>query len=223
MIVAVRKPIKEIAASIEGCKKVLVVGCDSCVTVCLTGGEKETNALAAELAYIRYYTKDPPAFETTTIQRQCEIDLVEQYLKIPPETDVILSLACGAGVQTLAAYFSKIPVIPAVNTTFLGALDEPGVWREKCQGCGDCMLVHTGGICPITRCAKSLLNGPCGGSSNGKCEINQEIDCAWQLILDRLKTLGRLDWYENIMPIKDWSTDRAGGLRSLNRNVDLED
>jgi ferredoxin len=222
MIVAELKPIKEIAASLAAFKKVLVVGCDSCVTVCLTGGEKETNALAAELAHIRYYAKKPPTFETRTIQRQCERDLIESYLEVPSKTDAILSLACGAGIQTLAAYFTTIPVIPAVNTTFLGALDGPGVWREKCQGCGDCILVHTGGVCPVSRCAKSLLNGPCGGSSNGKCEINKDIDCAWQLILDRLKALGRLDCYEKIMPMKDWSTDRAGGLRTLNRTIDPE-
>lgn len=223
MIVAELKPIEEIADSIAEFKRVLVVGCDSCVTVCLTGGEKETQALAAELAHIRYYTKNPPVFETKTIQRQCEQDLVESYLEIPSKTDAILSLACGAGIQTLAALFNKIPVIPAVNTSFLGALDEPGVWREKCQGCGDCVLTRTGGICPISRCAKSILNGPCGGSSNGKCEVNEEIDCAWQLILDRLKALGRLDYYENNSPIKDWSTDRSGGLRKLNRNIFPED
>ncbi len=223
MIVAELKPIEEIAASIAEFNRVLVVGCDSCVTVCLTGGEKETKALATELAHIRYYAKKPPSFETKTIQRQCEQDLVESYLEIPQKTDAVLSLACGAGVQTLAALFNKIPVIPAVNTSFLGALDEPGVWREKCQGCGDCVLTLTGGICPISRCAKSLLNGPCGGSSNGKCEIDNEIDCAWQLILDRLKALGRLDYYENNSPIKDWSTDRSGGLRTLNRNIEPED
>lgn len=219
MIVADIKPIEEIAASIAEFKNVLVLGCDSCVTVCLTGGEKETNALATELAHIRYYKKKPPAFETDTIQRQCEQDLVTSYFNLPKKTDAILSLACGAGTQTLAALYTKTPVIPAVNTTFLGALDEPGVWREKCQGCGDCILVQTGGICPVSRCSKSILNGPCGGSSNGKCEIDEKIDCVWQLILDRLESLGRLDYYEKNYPMKDWSPERSGGPRTLNRNV----
>ena len=100
----------------------------------------------------------------------CERDFVKAYLDIPPDTEAILSLACGAGVQTVAEIFGTLPVIPALNTTFLGSLDSPGIWREKCQGCGDCVLAYTGGICPVSRCAKRLLNGPCGGSKNGKCE-----------------------------------------------------
>lgn len=219
MIVAELKPVQEIADSIAEFKNILIVSCDSCVTVCLTGGYKEALALAEELSHIRYYKKDPPSFETRTIQRQCEQDLVTGFLETPTKFDAILSLACGAGIQTLAAVFNKIPVIPAVNTSFLGALDEPGLWREKCHGCGECILLYTGGICPISRCSKSLLNGPCGGSSQGKCEVDKEMDCAWQLILDRLKTLGRLDYYEKIFPMKDWDTDRGKGPRTLNKNI----
>jgi hypothetical protein len=152
-----------------------------------------------------------------TIQRQCERDLIKTFLEIPPDTDAILSTACGAGVQTLAETFEHLPVIPALNTTFLGALDEPGVWREKCQGCGDCVLTQTAGICPVSRCAKRIFNGPCGGSSKGKCEIDSEVDCAWQLIIDRLTALGRLDDYEKIASPKDWSSDRSGGPRKTER------
>jgi len=154
-----------------------------------------------------------PVFDTTTIQRQCEKDFVNAFLNIPPDADAILSLACGAGVQTVAEAMETLPVIPALNTSFLGSLDAPGIWREKCQGCGNCLLAFTGGICPVSRCAKHLLNGPCGGSKNGKCEIGEDIDCAWQLIIDRLKVLGRLDEYEKLFPLKDWSTDRGKGPR----------
>ena len=213
MIVAKPKPIEEIASCVSEYRKVLILGCGSCVTICLSGGDKEVRALTRELSQARYYKEDPPFFNEDTILRQCERDLVKTYLKIPSDTEAILSLGCGAGVQTVAEVFQHLPVIPALNTTFLGGLDEPGVWREKCQGCGNCVLAYTRGICPVTRCAKRLLNGPCGGSSNGKCEIGGEIDCAWQLIIDRLKALGKLDEYEKILSIRDWSSDRAAGPR----------
>jgi hypothetical protein len=122
-------------------------------------------------------------------------------------------MSCGAGVQYVAEKYRTKPVLPAVNTTFLGVALEQGVWAERCQGCGTCILDKTGGICPIARCAKSLLNGPCGGSTNGKCEVDRETDCGWQLIIDRLKELGQLDRYEEIIPVKDWSTARDGGPR----------
>ena len=215
MIVADLKPLDEIAESVSQFQKVLIVACGGCVSVCLSGGARNGDVLARELSHPMHYASRPPAFKTISIQRQCERDFVEAYLYIPSDTEAILSLACGAGVQTVAETFETLPVIPALNTTFLGSLDEPGLWREKCQGCGDCVLAYTGGICPVTRCAKHLLNGPCGGSRNGKCEISKDIDCAWQLIIDRLKALGRLDDYEKILPIKDWSSDRGGGPRFL--------
>ena len=195
----------------------LVLGCGSCVTVCLSGGEKEAEQLSRELSQIRHYQGPPPKFVVGCILRQCERDLVHDYQEIPPGTEAVVSLACGAGVQTLADELEPLPVIPALNTTFLGASDKPGSWTEKCKGCGNCILIHTGGICPVARCAKSLFNGPCGGSSDGKCEIDPQLDCAWQLIVDRLKLLGRMDDYEKLTPIKDWSSDRAGGPRKLVR------
>lgn len=217
MITGKLKPLDEIAASISGYRKILILGCGTCVTVSLSGGDRAAEDLARELAQPRFFDGNPPAFKVDTILRQCEKDLVTAYLDIPSDTDAILSLACGAGVQTLAEVFGTMPVIPGLNTTFLGALDEPGILREKCYGCGDCILASTGGICPVARCAKRLLNGPCGGSSNGKCEISKEVDCAWQLIIDRLKALDRLDEYEKLSPLKDWSADRGGGPRSLDK------
>ncbi|MCD6295188.1 MAG: methylenetetrahydrofolate reductase C-terminal domain-containing protein [Deltaproteobacteria bacterium] len=214
MIVADLKPLDEIGKSVSQFRKVSIVACGGCVSVCLSGGARSADALARELSHPRHYEFRGPVFHTISIQRQCERDFIEAYLNIPPDTEAILSMACGAGVQTMAESFGTLPVIPALNTTFLGSLDEPGLWREKCQGCGDCVLAYTGGICPVTRCAKHLLNGPCGGSSQGKCEISEDIDCAWQLIVDRLKALGRLDEYERLFPIKDWSSDRGGGPRS---------
>ena len=193
----------------------MVIGCGSCVSVCLSGGEKAAERLVHDLANRDSSEAGSPRFQVGAVLRQCEKDLLANYLEVPPDVDAILSLACGAGVQTLVSVFDKIPVIPALNTTFLGALDEPGTWKEKCHGCGECILSYTGGICPVTRCAKRLLNGPCGGSKNGRCEINPEVECAWQLIIDRLSNLGRLDDYERIIPPKDWSADRGYGPRSM--------
>ena len=215
MIVGKLKPLEEIVSSITSFQKVLVLGCGTCVTVCLTGGDKEARALARELALAKHYKNSPPSLEVNTIERQCENDMIKAYLDVPSDCDAILSLACGAGVQTLSGIYRSLPVIPALNTSFLGALDEPGTWREKCHGCGDCVLAYTGGICPVARCAKRLFNGPCGGSSDGKCEINKEVDCAWALIIARLMNLDQLDLYENIIPPKDWSADRGGGPRTL--------
>ena len=148
-----------------------------------------------------------------TLERQCDHEYIDQVRPFVGDYEVILSMACGAGVQYVAEKYRTKLVLPAVNTTFLGVTLEQGVWSERCQGCGTCILDQTGGICPIARCAKSLLNGPCGGSSNGKCEVDKEMDCGWQLIVDRLKELGQLDRYEEIIPVKDWTTSRDGGPR----------
>ncbi len=213
MIVADLKPVHEIAESVAQFKKIQIVACGGCVAVCLTGGARNAENLARELS--QYYMSSSQTLNASSIQRQCEKDFVKEYLNIAPDTEAILSLACGAGVQTVAESFLAVPVLPALNTSFLGSLDQRGLWREKCHGCGSCVLAYTGGICPISRCAKHLLNGPCGGSNCGKCEINKDIECVWQIIIDRLKALNRLDDYEKILPIKDWSSDRGGGPRFM--------
>ncbi len=217
MIVAELKPLQEIADSVAQYGKVDVVACGGCVSVCLTGGLKSAEELRRELSHPKYYMGRPPLFQVQSIQRQCEKDFVRSYFTPSPGTGAVLSMACGAGVQTLAEAFNKLPVIPAMNTTFLGSLDGPGLWTEKCHGCGNCVLGLTGGICPVARCAKRLLNGPCGGSSEGKCEVGGHLNCAWHLIIERLKSLGRLEDYDRLFPVKDWSVDKAGGPRSLGR------
>jgi hypothetical protein len=148
------------------------------------------------------------------IERQCEHEFFEKTEELVKKSEAILSLACGIGVQFMAEKYD-IPIYPGLNTTFLGDVPETGLYTEKCQACGDCVLGVTGGICPVSRCAKRLFNGPCGGSTTGKCEISKETECAWQLVVDRLELLGRLDTYEKVMPLKDWSKDRSGGPRSF--------
>ncbi len=217
MIVGNLKPLDEIVASISDYKNVFVVGCGGCVSVCLTGGDREAHGLARELAHIRHYEKTPPCLSVDTIERQCEPDFLQSFLKIPEGTDAVLTLACGAGVQTMASVFDPLPIVPAINTTFMGATREPGVWQEMCRGCGDCMLAYTGGICPIARCAKTLFNGPCGGSKNGSCEVRRETPCAWAMIYYKLKKTDQLHLMLKVRTPRDWQPAGSNGPRSLVR------
>ena len=217
MIVAERKPIDEIIGFVKNCKKILLVGCNECVTVCYAGGKKEVGVLASALKMAFMKEGKELEVEEVTLERQCDHEYLEEIRSIIDQYEAVISLACGVGVQFLAEKYLTTPVFPGLNTSFMGVTEESGVWSERCQGCGQCILGQTAGICPISRCAKRLLNGPCGGSTDGKCEINKELDCAWQLIIDRLKELGRLEDYEELIPIKDWSTERAGGPRKIVR------
>lgn len=217
MITAERKPIDEIRAMIAPYRKVLVLGCGSCVAECAAGGEKETGILASALRMANKMDGKEVLIQEKTLDRQCVKDFVILLDDIIDQYDAVLSLGCGAGVQAVAEMFSEIPVLPALNTEFLGETREQGYWVENCLGCGDCMLDDFGGVCPLARCSKQLLNGPCGGSREGKCEINPEIPCAWQAIIDRLERFGSLERLEQIYPPKDWSTKQGGGPRKIRR------
>ncbi|OQX63071.1 MAG: hypothetical protein B5M56_04160 [Desulfococcus sp. 4484_241] len=217
MIVGEQKPLEEIWEMVKPYKKVLVFGCNTCVAVCHSGGNKEAEILASLLRIKAKQEQVEMEIKNSGIERQCEHEFYEPVTEELNWADLVLSTACGVGVQFTAEKLATTPVFPALNTTFMGAVDAPGVFTERCQGCGQCILAITGGICPVSRCAKRLLNGPCGGSSNGKCEINKDVDCAWQLIVDRLAALGRLDDYEKLTPIKDWSNERSGGPRKMVR------
>jgi len=197
--------------------RILLVGCNECVTVCAAGGRKEVGLLSSALQM--HFMKENKPFEVKelTLERQCDPEYVEELVPHINQVDAVLSMACGCGVQEIAKRYKEKPVFPAVNTKFMGASESQGVWAERCQGCGDCVLGITGGVCPIARCSKQLLNGPCGGSTNGKCEIDSSVDCAWQLIWDRLKALGKSELYEENIPAKDWRTGRGGGPRKIIR------
>ncbi len=217
MIVADKKPIEEIIEVIKDHDKILVLGCNECVTVCEAGGKKEVEILASALRMYFLNNGKEMVIDEHTLERQCDHEYLEEVRDRIDQYDAVLSLACGVGVQFMAEKYHSIHVYPGVNTCFLGATEQRGLWTERCQACGQCILAATGGICPVSRCAKRILNGPCGGSSKGKCELSKELDCAWNLIIERLKALGRLDDYEKVYPVKDWSTDRAGGPRKVIR------
>ena len=217
MIVGEQKPIAEIKELVAPYKKVLVLGCGTCVKTCFAGGEDEVAVLASALRL--GFKKDGKDMEINefTVERQCENEFIKEAAPRIMENDAVLSLACGAGVQDIARLFMSTPVLPGVNTTFIGIQESNGIFTEECSGCGDCVLGIFGGICPITRCSKKLLNGPCGGSQNGICEVNPDTPCAWQLIIDRLTELGQLDNLRKYIPPKNWQTGLSGGPRRLVR------
>lgn len=189
MIISQKKPIEELMAMLEGVTKVAIVGCGNCAAACEVGGEKEVAALKE---YLEANGKEVVA--TALPEESCQKLLVKKEVKGIKKSDAeaVISMACGDGCQTVAANLS-LPVYPANNTMFLGQVERVGIFNEACRMCGDCVLGTTGGICPITKCAKSLVNGPCGGQKNGKCEVCPDNDCAWILIYNRLKEIGQLD------------------------------
>lgn len=217
MIVAETKPLEAISAMLQRYDKVLAVGCGTCVTVCFAGGRKEVATLAASLRMKRGIEGKPLEVAEAFVQRQCEWEYIEPLAEQVKKYDAVLSLGCGVGVQTLAERFPGTRVLPALNTLFMGLPSEAGVWEERCQACGACVLDKTGGICPVSRCAKQLFNGPCGGSQNGVCEVDKSVPCAWHMIWERAEALGMTDALMEIEPPKNWSSSRDGGLRRMVR------
>ena len=218
MIVADRKSVTEIRNMIQDHDRVLLVGCGTCVTVCLAGGERETGILGSAVRMsLKLAGRGQTVVDECVIERQCEDAFIDLLAPRVADYDAICSLGCGAGVQALAERFPQKPVYPGLDTQFIGILQSQGVWTEKCVGCGNCRLGEFAGICPIARCAKRLFNGPCGGSRDGKCEVAPEMECAWQLIYDRAKALGILDRLQSIADVQDWSTGIDGGPRKVVR------
>jgi ferredoxin len=210
--ITAQKPIEEIMKYLEKCQWVHIIGCGTCATLCHTGGKSEVIEMRKQLEAsgkkVTGWMVIPTACDELTR------DALRENAEAVDAADCILAMTCAIGVQTIALHLKKTkPVYPGLNTLFLGTEDSPGHFIEVCLQCGSCVLGRTAAICPLVRCAKSLLNGPCGGSSGGKCEISKDIPCAWQLIYDRLSEMGRLDEMEEIEPIKDWSPSVSGGPR----------
>ena len=225
MIIAERKSITDIWQMIEPFKRIALIGCRGCVTVCMAGGAKEVAVLAAALRLAAHERGRELVVFEEMVERQCEYEFIRPLQRSYPQEQAVeglVSLACGIGVQALAECFPHLPVLPGLNTSFLGMPERSGVWVERCHACGQCILDSTGAICPIARCAKNLLNGPCGGSQEGMCEIGNGVECAWHLIYERLARLNRLDSLQSLALPKNWAKDRDGGHRRLIRE-DWED
>jgi ferredoxin len=189
-----QKPIEEIEDLLKQDRKVYIIGCGTCATMCHTGGVAEVLEMKKRLEEtgkeVVGWMVIPTACDDLTG------DALRENAEVIEEADAILVMACAFGSQTVASFaepWSK-PAYPALNTLFIGKEGaEFAVFSEVCQQCGECLLGYTGGICPVTMCSKGLLNGPCGGTNDGKCEEDPEKDCAWTLIYNRLEKLGRLD------------------------------
>jgi ferredoxin len=205
LIVAEQKNLEEITRMIAPYEKVLILGCGTCMTVCNAGGEREVSFLHNALRLARSRGGNGVhSFSEHTVKRQCDYEFLETLADRAAEADAILSLGCGIGVQAIAERFPDLPVLPGVNTAFMGMAEDGGIWDERCAACGECRLEETGGICPITRCTKGILNGPCAGTKKGKCEANNDIDCAWILIYNRLERLHQLDRMRRYYPPRNF-------------------
>ena len=211
MVKATRKPLEEIHGELKGYRKVLAIGCGGCASVCLAGGQRETEELAVDLAACA----QPEAMEisTFTVERQCNGEFLAELGPLLADCDCVISLACGAGVQNLADAYPDKPVFPALDTRFVGVDIDIGLYEERCRCCGSCQLAFTAGICPVTRCSKSLLNGPCGGTTGeGHCELGADIPCAWKEIYDRLAAQGRLEIMMTFRPPMEWIDKGPGRI-----------
>ena len=214
-----QKPFEEIMQSLERSESVYLIGCGSCATTLHTGGKAEVLEMKEKLEAagkkVTGWMVIPTACDELT-----KVALIENAEAIEA-ADAVLVMSCAFGVQTVSFCSDKL-VLPALNTLFVGREERPGYFVDVCMQCGDCVLATTAGICPLVRCAKSLLNGPCGGSVGGKCEVDPDIPCVWQLIYDRLAALGQLDKLDEIEPIKDWSTSQSGGPRRIDVEASSE-
>jgi len=218
MIMGQQKPIQVILEMLAPYRKIVLVGCHGCVTVCRAGGQKEVEILASAIRLAREAEERPMEIKEVTLERQCDPEYLEVMRPYLGDYQAVLSIACGAGVQFIAEKFTTVMVMPGLDTTFIGVTEKQGVWAERCQACGDCVLHLTGGICPVARCSKSLFNGPCGGTtSDGRCEVSKDIPCGWMLIIERLRSLNMLANYRKILPMKGWKTSRDGGPRKIVR------
>ena len=218
MIFAERKPMAEILEKLNGYKKILVVGCATCVAECAVGGENEVDTLASLISLAFKEKGELVEVFAATLEKQCEYEFVEEILDKVENVDAVLSIGCGIGVQALAERFPDKPVYPGVNTSALTIREEAGIWASRCAACGDCTLGDTFGYCPVARCAKGLMNGPCGGTrKEGKCELDEEVDCVWNLIVERADERGELDAISKVRKPKNWSNGRHGGPKKVIR------
>ena len=205
MIIAERKPLEEILEMIGEYDSVLNIGCGGCTSICLAGGQREVADTSKELETHFGNTGSDIQIHEHTIERQCNELFFAELDGIVGQYQALLSMACGAGVQFVAERYPEIPVFPLLNTTFVGVDKDVGWYEENCRVCGDCVLGDTAGICPVTRCSKSLFNGPCGGTrAEEGCELDENIPCAWFQIYERLKAQNRLHLITKVRPPRDW-------------------
>jgi hypothetical protein len=207
-----QKGLEEIISLLGKARKVTLVGCGTCPTMAETGGLRQVEQMAGALE-----EREVTVASRTVIPVACEPlpgEARESFRSLLEGAQAVLVLSCSLGVRMVSDY-TELPVLPALDTLFIGREAEPGFFVEECAQCGECLLGDYAGICPIVHCAKNLFNGPCGGSVGGKCEVDPNLPCGWQLIYDRMKSLGRLEELSIIRPCKDWSKSLSGGARRM--------
>ena len=196
-----QKPFDEIKEQLADLDRLFIIGCGTCTTMTKTGGIDQVLEMKDRLQElgkrVSGWTVIPTACDEMT-----EVAMKENSRAIE-DASCILAMPCALGVHRISSYIDR-PVIPALDTLFIAVEDAPGYFREVCAQCGECVLSETAGICPITTCHKGLVNGPCGGTNNGKCEVDKEKDCAWTLIYERLRGQGRLDLMRKYHPPKNF-------------------
>ncbi len=213
MIVADQKSLKEILEMVQNHNKILIIGCNGCVTVCNSGGLREVEILSSSIKLARKKQGSDIEIDIKVLERQCDLEYIEEISDVVNDYDAVISMACGVGPQFLSEMYKNQTFYPGLNTTFFGGATQHGVWEERCAGCGTCAIHVFDGLCPIARCAKSLMNGPCGGSSNGVCEVNKESECIWDSIVRKKMEAGKLEDLIGVKGFKDWRTARDGGVR----------
>jgi ferredoxin len=221
MIVIKRKPVEEILEYIEDFDRVLILGCKECMYGCEENGEKEVKKLSEEIKREREKIGKPIEIFEKTLLRQCSPEYLKPIEEFKEKIEAIITLGCGVGVNLIADFYSKLEVYPGVNTLFCGAKIRDGYFLEKCRACGDCIVGYTAGLCPITRCPKNMLNGPCGGAKNGICEVRRNLACVWMQIIRRLKERGKLENLTKIWEAKDWRLAGGEGVRILKEELEI--
>jgi len=205
MILTEKKPIEEIKESLTNNKKVFILGCGTCAALAQTGGEEQVKEMAQLLT-------DKEIVGTAVVENPCDKRTLKRNLRAMSASlnaaDAVLVLSCGVGVQTLAELTGK-NVTPGLNTKFIAMTEHIGEFYQRCLACGNCILDETGGICPISRCPKGLLNGPCAGHMDEKCEVDREKDCAWVLIYKRMKDIGQLDKFRAFRKPRNYQISTA--------------
>jgi ferredoxin len=218
MIITKKREFKDLMENLKNYDSFFLVGCSECASLCGTGGEPELESLKETLE-----AEGKKVTGTLLPKTGCQTLGTKIELKKDKDAcaaaDAIIVLSCGAGTQSAVEIFPDKPVYPANDTMFLGNMTRFQMFDERCSLCGKCVLDKTGGICPVTACPKGLLNGPCGGTNDGKCEVSTDIECAWVRIYERMKRTGQLEEMKKTLKPKDWSA----GLKPGNLNAREKD
>ncbi len=208
MIITQKRDRKQLLETIKDYKKFFLIGCSECASLCATGGEPELAEMKELLESEGKQVTGSFVAKTGCQVLGTKIEIKKNAQAGMDEAECILVMSCGAGTQSAVETYKDKPVYPTNDSLFLGNMTRMQMFDERCSLCGECILDKTGGICPVTACPKGLLNGPCGGTNEGKCEVSPDVDCAWTKIYIRLKAINRLDDMKKLNEPKNWAAHK---------------